>query len=167
MAEKKVSKKLTARDTNSGRKSGETLVEASFRARGIPVYGYRAWCTSDEYETLDGSFVIKDHPYETVYGTAGKLEFFLYEKGKVAYGIEVKHQSTSGSVDEKLPYVVLNALRKWESPKAILVLSGAHWDTARGKKIRNAMEELATSIKKDKLQIMNVNEFNNWISKRY
>lgn len=71
---------------------------------------------------------IRDAPYPSVYRHGARMEFCarnLILRGKT-YGranIECKYQESGGSVDEKFPYVVLNALVS-DADTTVVVLGG-------------------------------------------
>ena len=159
-------------DTASGRKSGESLIAAAFAARNIPMITYSDFvhqsASPEPSELLKGIYVVRNHPYTTFYGTQGYIEFMLYEGSKRMRAIEVKHQNTSGSVDEKLPYVILNALFHWGAQEATIVLSGAHWDdSARGKSIIENITAWAETLLQGKVRIQNISQFNNELAKNF
>jgi len=77
-------------------------------------------------------YLVKNHPYQTPYGTVGRGEWLIVSHELTA-SLECKHQEGSGSVDEKLPYVVARCHNSAHRG-LILVLGGRYWtDYPRGK----------------------------------
>lgn len=76
--------------------------------------------------------------YTNLYGSNRcKIDFVVDE----VY-IECKFQNVSGSVDEKLPFCLLN-LEQFEN--GMVILGGDHWYTERGEHIRQCCEQGALS----------------------
>lgn len=69
--------------------------------------------------------LIRQYAFETIYGSRGRLDYRLNYKGKTYY-IECKYQGGSGSVDEKLPYTLLNIQQHTDGIR-IIVIDGAGW----------------------------------------
>ncbi len=63
-----------------------------------------------------------------IYGTPIKVDFAVMGLPSAPNGliVEVKWQSVSGSVDEKLPYLALNIDQRFPLP-AIVVIDGSGW----------------------------------------
>ena len=84
-----------------------------YHSRNIPLsaFGDRWFST----QTIIG---------ESIYNTAMKIDFVLYDKVKAPDGIiiEAKWQSSKGSVDEKYVYTALSLLK--QKGRKILVLDG-------------------------------------------
>ncbi|NJM73577.1 MAG: hypothetical protein HC862_27565 [Scytonema sp. RU_4_4] len=61
-----------------------------------------------------------------IYGTEIYVDFYIIGSPKIPSGliIECKWQQTSGSVDEKLPYVNLNIQNCYPSPAIVLIDGG-------------------------------------------
>ena len=98
----------------------------------------------DQAQGLTGRYVIRGYRHNSLYGTRGNKEalivasepsvdemFVLDDGGAQRVIVEAKWQETSGSVDEKLPYIWLAAQ---ESPilNWVVVLDGAYWRSGRG-----------------------------------
>lgn len=70
-------------------------------------------------------YVIRNYPHASLYSTPGRKEGYIHTEDE-AYILEAKWQDTSGSVDEKLPYI-------WESFLAspvsgwLAVFDGRFW----------------------------------------
>ena len=97
-------------------------MDAAFRALGIRVE--RAADLEELPEPKAGDrFVLLNAPYRSIYEHEARVEFMLYLDGQT-YLIEAKRQTSSGSVDEKLAYVRLNALHNRDRHRFVLVMVG-------------------------------------------
>ncbi|MEZ5838890.1 MAG: PD-(D/E)XK nuclease superfamily protein [Hyphomicrobiales bacterium] len=100
----------------SGR-SLENEVAGIFLEAGIPVAP-----ADDAAEP----YVRRNVPYRSIYGHEARIEFMLAIGGR-RYLVETKRMASPGSVDEKLPYVWLNALANRTGYDFILVMDGDGW----------------------------------------
>jgi hypothetical protein len=91
---------------NSQGKVLESTIIPAFEHRGFEVVAYSKW--SKAPQTFGEELLLKHVPYTTIYGHPGYTEFLVRSK---RYGlntrIECKWQQSSGSVDEKFPYLYL------------------------------------------------------------
>lgn len=126
--------------TRFGQASGEAVLRAAFTARGVPCQSFSDWQRSPLAAPV---VLVCGYPFTTLYQTPGKVEFVVCRDQAPSITIEVKHQGVSGSCDEKLAYVLLNAVYQWPTRHGILVLSGSHWSGSRGQAATSAMRRLA------------------------
>ena len=93
----------------------------------------------------------------TIYGTDLISDFFLYHPRKWPNGlaIEAKWQQTTGTVDEKFPYFVMNI---WSSEyQTVFVLDGGGY--------REGAERWVRSMRKHNLiHVFNMSEFQTWVN---
>lgn len=126
---------------HTGRKSA--LLENCVGA--LHLIGFRCYDSHGEFEKATSTgdrYVIRNYPHASLYGTGGKKEalivappsrgFIEDEGGEVRIIVEAKYQDSSGSVDEKLPYI-WHSLLVSEVPNWIAILDGRYWKSARGK----------------------------------
>jgi hypothetical protein len=94
-----------------------------------------------------------------IYETPIKCDFILYHPKKWPDNlvIEAKWQQTSGSVDEKYPYNVLNIQTKYPYP-AIIVIGGSGYK-------RGAEKWLRDQVKDNLLHVFNMEQFATWANK--
>lgn len=101
----------------------ENTIIPTFEARGFEIVKYSDWKKkSDKY----GSEILLKHvPYTTIYGHRGYTEFLAQSKGySLNHRIECKWQQSSGSVDEKFPYLYLNCIEAMPEPNIIIIAGG-------------------------------------------
>ncbi len=87
----------------------EKTVIPTFEARGFEIVKYSDWKKKpDKYGT---EIFLKNVPYTTIYGHRGYTEFLAQSKRyNLNHQIQCKCQQSSGSVDEKFPYLYLNCI---------------------------------------------------------
>jgi hypothetical protein len=106
--------------------SGNTLeasIKAVIHSKGFTVVNYRDWLQNES--KYGRELLLCNVPYETIYGHSGKTEFVLNSAiDNLEIRIECKWQQSSGSVDEKYPYLYLNCMQMPEDTIFIIVDGG-------------------------------------------
>ena len=101
----------------------EATVEREFKSRGISVFEY-----SEKRANTDlfaERFLVKHAPYTSIYGCQSRSEFVYHDDFFGCHiRIECRWQQSPGSVDEKLPYLYLNALEAMPENEIWIVLGG-------------------------------------------
>jgi hypothetical protein len=89
----------------------ESTVIGTLNSKGFLSVPYREW---QKNPTQFGSeLLLRNVPFVTIYGHPGKSEFVLLsERYGLRIRIECKWQQSSGSVDEKFPYLYLNCIEQ-------------------------------------------------------
>jgi hypothetical protein len=107
-------------------KSGKVLeatVISLFTQHGFLELPFRTWSKSPQSYGED--ILLRDVPYTSIYGHKGKTEFLAQStRLSLAVRIECKWQQSSGSVDEKFPYLYLNCIFAMPEDFIIIVLDG-------------------------------------------
>lgn len=144
----------------------ETLVVSTFQLKGFPVVPYRKWAPSPG--KYGSEVLVRNVPYTTIYRLPGKTEFVLHS-GRYPHPvrIECKWQQENGSVDEKFPYVYLNALAMPE-PEILLLIDGGgakpgaiNWLKAK------AMENNRARFRLKVINVLNLSEFVAWANRTF
>lgn len=101
------------------------------------------------------------HIGSSIYNTPQYCDFILYHPKKWPNNlvIESKWQQTSGSVDEKYPYLVLNIQMKYQCP-TILILDGGGYKKGAEKWVRSQAGN------GNLLNVFSMKEFATWVNKR-
>jgi hypothetical protein len=101
------------------------------------------------------------HIGKSVYGTPQYCDFILYhpQKWPNNLAIEAKWQQTSGSVDEKYPYLVLNIKTNYPCP-TMLVMDGGGYK-------KGAEEWIRSQVGGNFMQVFNMQQFAAWVNKGY
>ena len=101
----------------------EGIVENSLITKGLQVVTYKNWILNKQI--YGDELLIKKVPYEGLYKHASHTEFLVVSKAHdIHTRIECKWQQSSGSVDEKFPYLFLNCTEKMTEPHIIVLLDG-------------------------------------------
>ena len=95
----------------------EDLVNA-----GFSIMTYKQYCRRVD-STLPDYFVVKEVPFTNIYGLPGKTEFVIHTPEETIR-VECKSQDTPGSVREKIPFAVLNAIQRFPEEKVLIILEG-------------------------------------------
>lgn len=108
---------------NSSGNTLEQTIVATLTSKGFPVALYRQWVKEPAAYPLD--IVLRNVPYETIYGHRGNTEFLiLSERYNLNLRIECKWQQSAGSVDEKFPYLYLNCVEQMPENQILIVVDG-------------------------------------------
>jgi hypothetical protein len=114
-------------------------------------------------EKYGDELLLKNIPYKTIYGHKGYTEFLLISKKyNLRIRIECKWQQSTGSVDEKFPYLYLSAVEAMPENTIFLLIDGDGFKAG-------ALPWLKDAIKKQKyrkfdkeIRILNLKEFLTW-----
>lgn len=93
---------------------------------------------------------------KSIYDTDLLSDFIIYhpKKHNICLCIESKWQASTGSVDEKFPYLVINIKEKFPCP-AIVVLDGGGYKEGAEKWLRSQVDDKL-------LRVFNMTEFQKW-----
>ena len=101
----------------------ESSVISLFTQHGFQAVPHRLY--SKEPESYGTELLLTDVPYTSIYGHAGKTEFLVRsQRLRLETRIECKWQQSSGSVDEKFPYLYLNCIFAMPEDHIIVVVDG-------------------------------------------
>lgn len=101
----------------------ETAIEHEFRSRQVPVF---EWNSKNENGDLFAErFLLRHVPYISIYGSDSRSEF-VYRDFRLSSDIriECRWQQSPGSVDEKLPYLFMNAAEAMPEREIWFVVDG-------------------------------------------
>jgi hypothetical protein len=137
----------------------EDQIEQGFRERGFEIIKASDWDQSENRDDPNLRKVILDAPYASIYGHAARIEFLLLVPGQRIL-IEVKRQRTSGSTDEKLPYVYANAeLNIGFGQEFVLIMDGDGWKDGAVRWIRERDAE------NESFSVFTPDEFSQWLER--
>jgi len=153
---------------NSGRIL-EGIVENSLITKGLQVVTYKEWISN---KSLYGEeLLIKKVPYEGLYKHASHTEFVVVSKAhQIHTRIECKWQQSSGSVDEKFPYLFLNCTEKMTEPHIIVLLDGGGAKQGAIDWFKSSCAQFNKSSEKNsgrKVELMCTVEFLQWVNKTF
>ncbi len=132
----------------------------------IPLFsnhGYQIIKNKDlkkfDVENLD-KYVVLNAPFETIYNHRGKTEFVLVNRSmEKKIRIECKWQQAAGSVDEKFPYLYLNAVKKYEEEDIIILLDGGGYKDGARQWLENAIHSNWENDQNKNIKLLSLNEF--------
>lgn len=151
----------------------EDRISDVLRGHGFEVEFHAGYGGDEENEiTLKNTgrrIALRQPPYTTLYGSPGRYDFLLIAPElENPVWIETKYQKTSGSIDEKVPYVYFNALTAVPGRHVIILHGGEGWRDGAVKWImaaKDRKEFRAMANYPDKrVDVMTPAEFESWLA---
>lgn len=146
----------------------ENAIKQVLIQKGFQVVKYKNYLTNPSY--FKEELLLEDVPYTSIYGHKGKTEFLLISKKyNLQIRIECKWQQTPGSVDEKLPYLYLNAIEAMPEKTILLIVDGDGWK-------KGSIQWLEEAIKSKKyikfgnekeIFLLDLKKFFSWANKTF
>lgn len=141
----------------------ENVVESVFQTHGYRVLRYSEWNRQPDRFADESRLLLKNVPYTTIYGHQGRSEFVVVVQGEPLLRIECKWQQSPGSVDEKFPYLYLNAAEMMEERTVLIIVDGGGAKPRAIEWLRRAAQERLFLKEPDKMiRVMNQTEFVVW-----
>ncbi len=157
-----------------GRKGSDTgstlegIVEQTLSRYGFQAISYSKYAKRPQ--DYGEELLLKNVPYTSIYSHTARTEFLLRSKRfKLEIRIECKWQQVTGSVDEKLPYLYLNAIEAMPESQIIIIIDGEGW--------KRGAKEWLERVVKDKqyqpensnkeIQVMKLTEFITWVNNTF
>jgi hypothetical protein len=101
----------------------EDVIEREFRARGVEVFEFVD--KGGNSDLFTARMLLRNAPYTSIYGCQSRSEFLYHDDTLHSHiRIECRWQQVAGSVDEKLPYLFMNAMEAMEEREVWFVLDG-------------------------------------------
>jgi len=142
----------------------EVAVKTVLQGKGFEIINYRIW--EKNKENYGNELLLENVPFTTIYEHKGNTEFLLKSK---KYGLEIriecKWQQVAGSVDEKLPYVYLNAIEAMPESTIMILIDGDGWKQGAIKWLKDAVEQkkyTTEELRNKKIMVFNLKEFFTW-----
>lgn len=105
-------------------------------------------------------YVVLNAPFETIYNHRGMTEFLIINRElERKIRIECKWQQAAGSVDEKFPYMYLNAVTKYPENEVIILLDGNGYKDGAKQWLEEAIETNLANTENKNIKLMSLNEF--------
>lgn len=154
---------LQGQNANKSGKGLEEQVENILEDLGIRVIPFSKIGTNFGKKIMAedaNGFLLKNVPYTNMYGGRSFGEFVLQIKDRGPFRIECRKQNVSGSVDEKLPYLIGNCY-SFKEKDIILIVEGSGM-RAEGKSfLINATKAIAHK----NVRVFSLNQFRSWANK--
>jgi len=158
-----------------GSKSNETgnqlerAVVSVFRGKRFEIVKYRDW--EKNKEKYGNELLLVNVPFTTIYKHSGNTEFLLLsERYNICARIECKWQQVSGSVDEKLPYLYLNAIEAMPENTIIILIDGQGWKQGAIQWLKDAVASKKYSNESNsskQIYVFNLTEFFTWANNTF
>ena len=142
----------------------EKTIVPTFESRGFEVVRYSVW--HKHPQNYGSELLLKNVPYITIYGQKGYTEF-LVKSARFCLNtrIECKWQQSSGSVDEKLPYLYLNCVEAMPESDIIVIAGGGGMKAGAIPWLKSAVTQhkyLESDVANKNIQIFSLEEFIAW-----
>jgi hypothetical protein len=154
---------------NSSGRTLETTVVATLASKGFTPVFYRRWLADPVHY---GEEILLGHvPYRTIYGHEGRSEFVIRSlRYNLDTRIECKWQQSTGSVDEKFPYLYLNCVESMPEQHIIILVDGGGAKAGSIRWLRDACRSgkyLSTANALKTIEVMNLSDFLIWANKTF
>jgi len=147
-------------------KSGNILektVSSVFVNNGFQELKYGEWIKAPR--NYSEELILRNAPYQNIYKHNGKSEFLLKSKHyDLEVRIECKWQQSSGSVDEKFPYLYLNCIMQMPENSIIIIADGNGARSGAVAWLKNACDSKFLNTDKD-VRVLSLAEFIVWSNK--
>ena len=144
----------------------ERVLEPTFIEHGFEIMKERDWLNAGAPEK---NIVIKQMSYTTIYGHKGKTEFVVIPVPGRRIRIECKWQESAGSVDEKFPYMLANAVEAYPEKEIILIVDGDGYKAGARKWLADSIEHNWGNYKAlgKEIKLFRINDFLRWVNKNF
>lgn len=147
----------------------ESAVMTVLKNKGFEVIMYRVW--EKNQNKYGEELLLKNVPFETIYGHGGNTEFLLISKKyNLRVRIECKWQQSAGSVDEKLPYLYLNTIEAMPENDIMILIDGDGFKAGAKTWLRNAVKDKLYTTDKTReknIKVFSLSEFFTWANKTF
>jgi hypothetical protein len=138
----------------------ESMVTREFSTRGFLFRTFDR--DADNLDLFTPRVVVRNVPYTSLYKCESRSEFVITDHSR-KIRVECRWQETSGSVDEKFPYLLDNAEFCMPESEILILLGG---DGARKGAINYAKNRAAKCSRK-KIWVLTVNDFPRWVREQF
>jgi len=146
----------------------EDQIIPAFTNRGFKLLQYSEWLRKKE--SAGTELLLKNAPYTSIYGHQGKTEFLVKSsRFNLEVRIECKWQQSSGSVDEKYPYLYFNCVEAIPEADIIIVYGGGGMKQGAIDWLKNAAQErkYQENLRTPKnIRVFTLEEFLSWTNQR-
>lgn len=138
----------------------ESIIHREFSSRGFLFRTFDE--DADNLDMFTPRVVVKNVPYQSLYGCTSRSEFVITDFSRKVR-VECRWQEVSGSVDEKFPYLLRNAVECMPEQEILILLGG---NGARAEAVIWAKSEAQRCTTK-RIFVLTVNEFPQWVRKEF
>ena len=155
---------------NLANASGNTLeqaVKSVFQSKRFTIINYSTWVKAQAQ--YGEELLLLNVPYTSIYGHQGRTEFLaISARYNFKIRIECKWQQSAGSVDEKLPYLYLNAIEAMPEDHIVVVIDGDGFKLGAISWLRRAVQERFYTNRDNNnkvIEVLNLREFVTWANR--
>ena len=160
----------------------EAWVKTLAEKQGFEIrrHRFRDACTTP----VEGRRFVWTHvPYTTIFhnikNPSKASTEYVVECGSERVRIECKWQGVAGSVDEKYPFMYLNAALTMSEPTVVFALGGEYFESGKGAEVREWLREVCinppawlsddvrTRLTQRQLLVLTPNTFAKWFRERF
>lgn len=146
--------------------SVEDMCLFPFLQRDFCYYENKREYEQAEMEGLPDRYVRRNAPYTSIYGSKGRTEFLVVD-GERKVRIEIKTQNSKGSVDEKLPYLYLNAIEAYPEDEIVIVIDGEGFKKGAIEWLRKKVKDNWLNVKKKKIHVFSISSYSGWVNDNF
>lgn len=165
MAEKK-----QGTQANLNGKVVEQMLEPIFKNNGFEVFDFATVSKKTTLIEDVEKYILRSVPFKTVYNSDGRTEFVIVDKTtKRRIRVESKYQAAAGSVDEKYPYMFLNAVYQYPENEVIFIVDGDGYKPGARQWLQDSIDSnwLDYKGRGKSIRLMKISEFINWFNHEF
>ncbi len=169
-------------EANKSGLTWEAWVKVTAEKQGFTIrnYSQRAACTTP---VIERRIVWTHAPYKTIFhnikNPSKASTEYLVECGFDRIRIECKWQGVAGSVDEKYPFMFLNAALTMTEETVVFALGGEYFEKGKGAEVFDWLsnvcndppewfsDDVRASLRRRQLLVLTTNSFAKWFRKRF
>lgn len=136
-----------------------------FKEHGFEVLNQKEWIKKG---CPRNKVVVQQMRFTTIYNHDGKTEFVLFIDNR-SIRIENKWQESAGSVDEKFPYMLLNAIEQYPEKEVILIVDGNGYKPGARQWLQDKIDENWLNYKErgKNIKLFTISQFLQWFNKEF
>ena len=147
----------------------EQMLIPAFTRCGFPVYSERQIQMHPELVTNCNRYVMTNASYTSIYGsTRSRTEYLIIHVDR-QIRVEVKFQVSNGSVDEKYPYMLLNAIYAYPEKEVVFIVDGGGYKDGAREWLQCQIDNNWLNYRgmgKD-IKLMTIVEFVTWFTREF
>jgi len=169
-------------EANKSGLTWEAWIKTLAEKQGFQVknYSLRSIC---QIPVIQRRIIWTHAPYKTIFHNIKiprkSSTEYLVECGADQVRIECKWQGVAGSVDEKYPFMYLNAVLTMTENTVVFALGGDYFENGKGSEVRDWLrnvcadppawfsEEVRANMKSRQLLVLTTNSFAKWFRERF
>ena len=137
-----------------------------FQNCGFPIYSERDVQMNPSLIEGLSRFILTNVSYTSIYGSSHSRTEYLIIYYNRAIRVEVKFQVSNGSVDEKYPYMLLNAIYAFPESEVVLIIDGGGYKEGARQWVQNMIDGDWLGFREmgKNIILMNIGEFITWFT---